>query len=434
MAEDSENKADIEPRDVDQTAAPSMPVWKDDDDDLEEDHDGVAETSEPEWVIKRRRELLKAQDTGELDAASALTGKLAKVKPSSRTSGVRFRIDRQGDSRYNISVDGGIGQVGFDQGCSVLAVLGRRSKSVLLYEVDRHRSEGKYFRLKGEMSSPSTSGEAVSSFAFSDEGKSMLLVTNRKSVMKYDMNQNSTLRISSLTNPRTESMYSRVHTPPASDDEAASVYALSCSDHGGVLLCDARSNAIMHHFQMNAVSVGVGFHYRAGVVITADKEANIYEWDLATGRCLHKFKDDHSLHLSSFAISPGAHEEFSRHAFVAAGSQMGFLNLFPLLPGAAEDEERSCIKRDLLKSYGNLSTPITSISADDSGKFIAYGSEHKKNALRIIHNPSGCVIGNWPTENVGLGRVTDVAFASRFSTLAVGNRAGRVQFFRILTT
>ncbi|ORM41564.1 U3 small nucleolar RNA-associated protein 18 [Babesia sp. Xinjiang] len=212
--------------------------------------------------------------------------------------------------------------------------------------------------------------------------------------------------------------YRRIHSPPFLDGKSANVFALSCTDNGGVLLCDTRSNAIMHHFQMNATAV-------------------VYEWDLVSGRCLNKFKDEHSLHLTTFEMSPSVNYDFARHAFVSAGSRMGFLNLYPVVSDYDRDTgvpSSSCIQHELVKSYGNLSTAVTSIAHEDSGTFIAYASEHKRNALRIIHNPSGRVISNWPTESINLGRVTSLAFAPRLSTLAVGNRSGKVQLFRIITT
>ncbi|GIX63326.1 WD-40 repeat protein [Babesia caballi] len=439
MAQDHEDKGHVTAPTSDQPEDTSRPVWQDEDDEGVATSGNAADASEPEWVRKRRRQLLEARDRAvagdDFVDPGALTGKLTKVKAGSRSSGVRFRIDRDNDPRHNVAVTGGVSQLGFDHTGSLLAVLGRREKSLRLFEVDRHRSEGKHFRLKGEITSPASPGHTVSSFAFASNGKGILMVADHKAVLKYDPESSSTVRIASITNLRTEYGYRRVHTPPAPDDRgAADVFALSCSDHGGVLLCDSRSNSIMHHFQMNATAVGVGFHLRAGIVVTADEDANVYEWDLATGRCSHKFKDDHSLRLTSFAMSPSIRAEFARHAFMVAGSQMGFLNLFPVVPDAVGGPPPSSyIAQDHVKTYGNLSTAVTSIAAEDNGTFIAYASEHKRNALRIVHNPSGCVVGNWPTEKVNLGRVTDVAFASRFSTLAVGNRTGRVQFFRILT-
>eukprot|EP00371_Babesia_bovis_P003626 XP_001612273.1 hypothetical protein [Babesia bovis T2Bo] len=131
-------------------------------------------------------------------------------------------------------------------------------------------------------------------------------------------------------------------------------------------------------------------------------------------------------------MSPTVSAEFASNAYLAVGSRMGFLNRYPVLH--SEDSTRSSIiHQSLLKTYGNLSTGITSICHDNKGIFIAYASDQQRNALRIIHNPSGQVVSNWPVETINLGRVTSVAFAPRSSTLAVGNRSGRVQLFGILT-
>ncbi|KAK1937544.1 hypothetical protein X943_002753 [Babesia divergens] len=417
----------------------AMPAWHDEDDDLVDDTVNV-EASEPAWVRKRRKYLQDSQRQGvswDVDSdPSTLTGKLTKLKPTKHASGVRFKIDRQNDSRHDITLAGGVKQLGFDPSNTLLAALGAKEKTVKLFRVDQHRSRGIHFRLKGETISLPSDGRSISAFSFADEGKSMLMISDHKSVVKYNVEQQSMLIIASITNPYTASGYRKIHVPHDHDNHVGrDIFALSSSDYGGVLICDGRSNSIVHHFQMNAQSIGAAFYLPANMVITADEEANIYEWDITTGKCMNKFKDDHSLHLTSFAISPTVSAEFSRNAYLTTGSRTGFLNRFPLTSERDSNEGgTTCIQGDLVKSYGNLSTAITSIATEESGTFIAYASEHKRNAIRIIHNPSSHVIGNWPTDSFNLGRITDVAFGSKYNTLAIGNRRGRVQFFRIFTT
>ncbi|GFE55207.1 WD-40 repeat protein, putative [Babesia ovis] len=436
-AQNAETTSDTINIDHGTTDLSSMPVWEDDDDQPSENAP-TSTASEPEWVLKRRRVISESRDDTSSTSAkidvSTLTGKLTKVKPGRRSSGIRFLIQRHTERGHNLSVSGGVSQLSFDESNRLFAILGRRDKSIRLFEIDRHRSEGHHFGLKGESKSSPSCSRPISSFAFADGGRSIFLIDGQKSVLRYDCQHGVSTRIATINSPRTAYGYRRIYTPSFSDDQNGSMFALCCTDRGGVLLCDSRSSAIMHHFQMNATAVGIGFHLRAGVVITADSDANIYEWDLVSGRCVHKFRDEHSLRLSCFESSPMSNTDFSRNAYISCGSRMGFLNLYPIMPPSDATLPGSHIQQDVVKTYGNLSTGITAIAHESNGRFIAYGSEHKRNALRIIHNPSGQVVSNWPIESVNLGRVTALSFCARSSTLAVGNRMGKVQLFRILTT
>ncbi|ORM41569.1 uncharacterized protein BXIN_2616 [Babesia sp. Xinjiang] len=86
----------------------ARPVWDDEDEDEESTRGPDLASSEPEWVLKRRRLLASTGDRSVDDDAvtdtSTLTGRLTKVKPGRRTSGVRFLIERQTDSRHKITV------------------------------------------------------------------------------------------------------------------------------------------------------------------------------------------------------------------------------------------------------------------------------------------------------------------------------------------
>lgn len=80
-------------------------------------------------------------------------------------------------------------QLGFDPSNTLLAALGAKEKTVKLFRVDQHRSRGIHFRLKGEKISLPSDGRSISAFCFADEGKSMLMISDHKSVVKYNVEQ-----------------------------------------------------------------------------------------------------------------------------------------------------------------------------------------------------------------------------------------------------
>ncbi|AFZ79811.1 hypothetical protein BEWA_026600 [Theileria equi strain WA] len=178
---------------------------------------------------------------------------------------------------------------------------------------------------------------------------------------------------------------------------------------------------------MNASCAGIGFHSNS--LISCDADANVYEWDIVGGRCRFKFKDNHSVHISSFALSHPFGENV-RNAFLANGSTSGFLNVYPMF--SQKDDQSHLVQNELVKSFGNLSTEVTSIATDSTGNFIVYSSVHKRNALRIVYTPSFKVIANWPTDKINLGRVTSLSFCSQQNTLAIGNKRGKIQFYKII--
>ena len=64
-------------------------------------------------------------------------------------------------------------------------------------------------------------------------------------------------------------------------------------------------------------------------------------------------------------------------------------------------------------------------------QMLAMASRMKKDALRLVHLPSGTVFQNWPTSRSPLGYVHSVAFSPGGGYLAVGNAKGRALLYRL---
>jgi U3 small nucleolar RNA-associated protein 18 len=83
------------------------------------------------------------------------------------------------------------------------------------------------------------------------------------------------------------------------------------------------------------------------------------------------------------------------------------------------------------RSFEHLTTAISVVTFSPDGQLLAFGSQLKKDALRLVHLPSCTVYRNWPTEQTPLGRVTAVAFSSGSDMLAVGNDVGKIRLWEI---
>lgn len=79
----------------------------------------------------------------------------------------------------------------------------------------------------------------------------------------------------------------------------------------------------------------------------------------------------------------------------------------------------------------NLTTPIVGVQFNPDGQMLAFWASDKKNALRLVHLPSGTVFSNWPREDLPLKRVWTVAFSPNRTLLSVGNVRGDALLFKL---
>ncbi|KAI8834501.1 WD40-repeat-containing domain protein [Chytridium lagenaria] len=121
-------------------------------------------------------------------------------------------------------------------------------------------------------------------------------------------------------------------------------------------------------------------------------DGEIYQWDLASRQCLHRFFDEGSVKSATLAISPD-------NSLIATGSSTGIVNVYNL--NSALQTERPTP----LKTYMNLTTPITALRFHPSSQALVFASKLKKDSMRISHTKSMSVFSNWPTAATPLGYV-----------------------------
>lgn len=83
------------------------------------------------------------------------------------------------------------------------------------------------------------------------------------------------------------------------------------------------------------------------------------------------------------------------------------------------------------KSLGNLTTSIDNIKFNYDSQLMAISSHEARDALRMVHLPSGSVYQNWPTERTPFGRITTMDFSANSDYLAVGNDLGRIVLYSL---
>lgn len=167
------------------------------------------------------------------------------------------------------------------------------------------------------------------------------------------------------------------------------------------------------------------------------RDGQVAEWSLATRRTVGIWRDEGSIGGTVMALGgrdgPGG---VGGDRWVALGSTSGVLNIYDrndLISKAEGDAVEFKPLPTPTRRFEQLITPITVATFSPDGQLLAFASQHKKDAFKLVHLPSCTVYRNWPTEKTPVGRVTAVAFGKSkdADVLAVGNDAGKIRMWEM---
>lgn len=173
------------------------------------------------------------------------------------------------------------------------------------------------------------------------------------------------------------------------------------------------------------------------------KNGQVTEWSMLSRRTVGVWRDEGS--IGGTVIALGGQKgtgpsQIGGDRWVAVGSNSGILNIYDrneLVESVKKEgsDETVTIKSipTPQRTFEQLTTPISVVTFAPDGQLLAFGSVHKKDALRLVHLPSCTVYRNWPTEQTPLGRITAVAFSQQNGgdVLAVGNDVGKIRMWEI---
>ncbi|KAL2127114.1 hypothetical protein VTI74DRAFT_11314 [Chaetomium olivicolor] len=176
----------------------------------------------------------------------------------------------------------------------------------------------------------------------------------------------------------------------------------------------------------------------------AGKDGQVAEWSMVTRRTVGVWRDEGSVGGTVMALGGrNGPAGLGGDRWVAVGSNSGILNVYDrneLLvkqpKGSKTDSAAAAaveVKKlpEPVRSFEQLTTAISVVAFSPDGQLLAFGSQLKKDALRLVHLPSCTVYRNWPTEQTPLGRITAVAFSAASDVLAVGNDVGKIRLWEI---
>ncbi|GJJ70368.1 U3 small nucleolar RNA-associated protein 18 [Entomortierella parvispora] len=186
---------------------------------------------------------------------------------------------------------------------------------------------------------------------------------------------------------------------------------------GYIILVATNTRQWVKNFKMNGNVRAIVWSSDSTYLYSVGSDTEIYQWEVSTGKCLHRFMDDGGFKPTCIAISPN-------DEFIAVGSKSGIVNVY----------DRTCLTTrnpKALRAIGNLTTSIHTMRFNHDSQILAISSKARKDQLRLIHIPSLKVFPNWPTKGTPLSYVTSLAFSPRSGYLAIGNDKGKVLLYRL---
>lgn len=173
-------------------------------------------------------------------------------------------------------------------------------------------------------------------------------------------------------------------------------------------------------FKVEGTLVDFEFSHDEQLIVLVNSVGEVWEYRLGTkaAEAARRWQDDAGVGVTRIRLGG------PKSRWLAIGTNNGVVNIYDRSTfGTGAIRPLRCVE--------NLVTTISSLVFSPDGQLLCIALRAKKDAMRLVHLPSGTVYANWPTSGTPLGRVTAVAFLPNNEMLAVGNEAGRVTLWRM---
>jgi U3 small nucleolar RNA-associated protein 18 len=276
----------------------------------------------------------------------------------------------------------------------------------------------KVFRIDGKHN-PKVQGVVfrdmpVTSAHFTADGEQIYCSGKRPFTYTFDMGSARVIRNGPLRG-RTERTLERTFVSP--DNR----YIAALGDDGYVLLVSRRTKQCVGSLKMNAPGECAGFTSDGATLFTSSRDGDIYQWNMATQRCVRVFQDDGALRTTSLAVSPNGRT-------LATGTRSGVINVYDATAFAALGTyERPAPAKALM----NFTTAVTALRFNHSSEMLAAASAKLENQFKVFHARALTGFANWPTSRTPLNTVTAFDFSPHSGFLTIGNRKGRALLYRL---
>ena len=151
---------------------------------------------------------------------------------------------------------------------------------------------------------------------FIRQGKEAIFAGNRRHFYTYELEGNKLVKQGAIFGHHDESDLSNLVISPGSK-----YFAFACKQSGYILVMGQDSKKLLFDLKMNGTCQAVAFSPDEKYLWSVGDEAEIYQWDLTTRRCVQKVQDEGGFNTTKLAVSPNG-------TLLATGSKMGTVNLF----------------------------------------------------------------------------------------------------------
>ncbi|ORY53100.1 WD40 repeat-like protein, partial [Rhizoclosmatium globosum] len=245
---------------------------------------------------------------------------------------------------------------------------------------------------------------------FNATGRQVILSSVKKFFYVYDVEAGQAERIDGIRG-RDEDKFEKFIVSPCGK------FIAFMGRDGYIILISAQSKQWIANLRMNGTCTAFDFTKDGRFLYSIGGDGEIYQWDLATRQCVHRFFDEGAVNVHNLAVSPD-------NSYIATGSNAGIVNVYST--STALSTSNPTPSRSLM----NLTTGISNLSFHPSSQALLLSSRLKKDSLKIAHCPTLNVFANWPTPSTPLGYVQSTAWSPGGGYLAIGNDKGTVLLYR----
>ncbi|CAG8822715.1 11595_t:CDS:2, partial [Racocetra persica] len=163
-------------------------------------------------------------------------------------------------------------------------------------------------------------------------------------------------------------------------------YIVFAGSSGYLVLVNNRTKQWVANMKMNGTVTSVDWSDDGRYLYSVGSDAEVYQWDVSTRRCVHRFRDDGGFKPTKISVSKN------------------------VLPNPKP-----------LKSIMNLTTSVHDMKFNHDAQILGISSHSKKNQLKMVHLPSLNVFPNWPNNLTPLNYIQCFDFSPASGYIAIGN-------------
>jgi len=248
---------------------------------------------------------------------------------------------------------------------------------------------------------------------FLSNGTEVLMSSHVRWMYSYDMVSGTVSRVPFIKGVKDEKILKFVVSP----DQQHIVFL---SRYGKAHIVDSKTKELISTLKMNGSVEDVAFMDDGDTMLSFGSDAKVYVWDMKRRTCINTFEDRGCVKGTSISAS-------SDNKLIACGSASGIVNVY-----GSEKLKHSGVELDLLKSYKNLRTPISTLEFNSTSEILAMSSDSMQAAVRLAHVPSHSVFSNFPAfKDKNMQYPRQVHFSPNSGFMAIGNSSGRVYLYRL---